>query len=85
MTRWAGKPESFQRSADFRHDTIDALANHGIQLRLGDARRVYCRFIAMLIRAGVSSCRELLESVPQPSPDDALLDVVDGDDIETGG
>jgi hypothetical protein len=35
--------------------------------------------------AGVSSCRELLESVPEPHPDDAFIDVVEGDDIETGG
>ena len=34
---------------------IDALANHGIQLRLGDPRRVYCRFIAVFVRADVQN------------------------------
>ena len=31
-----------------------------------------------------SSCGGLLVSVPEPRPDDRFVDVVDGDDIETG-
>ena len=31
-----------------------------------------------------SSCPEALESVPEPRPDDRFVEVVDGDDIETG-
>jgi hypothetical protein len=53
-------------------------------------------WIALLIREGepdratvwwnvhVSSCSELLESVPYPRDDDRFVDVVDGGDIETG-
>jgi hypothetical protein len=32
-----------------------------------------------------SSCRDFLESVPEPRPDDRFVVVADGDDIETGG
>lgn len=32
-----------------------------------------------------SSCPELLESVPEPRPDDRFVEVADGYDIETGG
>jgi hypothetical protein len=35
--------------------------------------------------AGLSSCRELLESVPEPRPDDRFVAVADGYDIETAG
>lgn len=53
-------------------------------------------WIALLIREGnpdsatvwwdteVSSCPEILESVPYPRPNDRFVDVVEGDDIETG-
>ena len=52
--------------------------------------------MAVIIRAGepdsatvwwtpqASSCTQGLESVPQPRPDDRFVDVVEGDDIETG-
>ena len=76
-------------------DTDDVILGGNVTASSGSKPAVGV-WIALLIREGdpdsatvwwdtdVSSCRELLESVPYPRPDDRFVDVAQGYDIETG-
>ena len=81
-------------------DTDDVVLGGTVTTSSGEAQGAFPAvgvLMAVIIREGepdsatvwwttdVSSCRELLESVPEPRPDDRFVDVVDGYDIETGG
>ena len=50
MTGRPRKTEFFQRAAYVRHDAVNPLTHHRVQLGFGDARRVQRGFIAMFVR-----------------------------------
>jgi hypothetical protein len=77
----------------FETDTTDVILGGTVRTSSGHSPRVG-EWIALLIREGssatvwwdptLSSCRELLDSVPHPRPDDRFVDVIEPSDSEPG-
>jgi hypothetical protein len=94
-------PVGFPISVDFEcadTQTDDVVLGGTVTAQSDSANPSVGALMAVIIREGepdsatvwwddgmASSCQELLAAVPQPRPDDAFVEVIDGHDIETGG